>query len=77
MKKEANTTKITPDLKGCCYVCLKPIKKEGVYIGNGIFRHEACSPGTARWLKSEVGKKSNLRKYFEENEKHLDKSHSS
>lgn len=68
MKKETNIANLTPDFKDCCYVCLKPLKR-GVYIGKGIFRHESCSPGTARWLKSEVGKKSNLREYFEGREK--------
>lgn len=64
MRKEISIAE--PELKKICYVCLKPFKTEAVYIGKGVYRHESCSPGTVRWLKSEVGRQSDLRKYFEE-----------
>jgi len=35
-----------------------------VYIGQDTYRHASCEPGSAKWMKSVVGKKSSIRKYF-------------
>jgi hypothetical protein len=49
-----------------CYVCYGKIKKdEGIYIGNGMWRHGKCKPGGSTWLKSPVGRGSSLASYFE------------
>jgi len=47
--------------KDYCYVCYERIKKdEGIYIGNGMWRHKKCKPGSNRWLKSRVGQENPL-----------------
>lgn len=53
-----------------CYVCSEVIKdgQESVYIGKGMSRHEGCAPGSAKWLKSIIGRKSSLKKFFETKE---------
>lgn len=39
-----------------CYVCLKLIKLEKIYVGKGYYRHEKCVPGRNQWLKSGIKK---------------------
>lgn len=39
-----------------CYVCLKLIKSEKIYIGKGSYRHENCVPGKSKWFKSPITK---------------------
>jgi hypothetical protein len=47
--------------KDYCYVCCERIKKdEGIYIGNDMWRHKKCKPGSSRWLKSKVGQENSL-----------------
>jgi hypothetical protein len=48
-----------------CYVCLRRIKLNKVYIGNGKYRHAGCYAGSPRWMESDIGKLSSYRKYFE------------
>lgn len=47
-----------------CFVCRKVIKGEIRYIGKGMYRCEKCKPGSARWKRSSVGKKSDAREFF-------------
>jgi hypothetical protein len=54
-----------------CIICGRKINTGDYRIlgfkdGVMIYRHEACAPGSARWMKSQVGQKSNYRKYFQE-----------
>ncbi len=50
--------------KDYCYVCYGRIKnEEGIYIGNGMWRHAKCKPGSSRWLRSRVGQESHLYSY--------------
>gem|GEM_PF-5855398 len=51
-------------LQTICYVCGKVIKGKMIYIGGGLYRHVECEPGSYRWLKSPVGKKSRIRDCF-------------
>jgi hypothetical protein len=47
--------------KDYCYVCYERIKKnEGIYIGNDMWRHKKCKPGSNRWLKSKIGQETSL-----------------
>lgn len=47
--------------KDYCYVCYERIKKdEGLYIGNDMWRHKKCKPGSNRWLKSKIGQENPL-----------------
>jgi hypothetical protein len=47
--------------KDYCYVCYGRIRKdEGIYIGNDMWRHKKCKPGSSRWLKSKVGRENSL-----------------
>jgi len=47
--------------KDYCYVCYERIKNdEGIYIGNDMWRHRKCKPGSNRWLKSKVGQEKPL-----------------
>lgn len=47
-----------------CFVCNRVIKGEIRYIGKGMYRCEKCKPGSARWKRSSVGKKSDAREFF-------------
>jgi len=51
-------------LQTICYVCGKIIKGKEICIGNNMYRHQRCRPGTYRWLHSHAGKKSIFRKLF-------------
>ena len=45
--------------KEYCYVCGQRIKKdEGLHVGNGIWRHKKCKPGSSPWLRSSLSKES-------------------
>ncbi len=46
---------------GACYVCGREIKTGLVYIGQGLYRHESCYPGSLRWINSAAGRASMLR----------------
>jgi len=36
-----------------CYVCCRRIPKlKGVCVGKGLWRHQACKPGSRRWAGS-------------------------
>lgn len=38
-----------------CYVCCKKIPSEkGVCVGQGLWRHQSCRPGSRSWLGSDV-----------------------
>lgn len=51
--------KIEKDLSDkICYVCLKQIKELKIYIGKNMFRHPKCIPGSSKWLKSKISKKT-------------------
>ncbi len=48
-----------------CYVCGGPIRENPLYIGQGKYRHRSkCAPGSEQWMRSEVGKASQARRYF-------------
>lgn len=49
-----------------CYVCGLEIEDKPFGVGHDKYRHENCEPGSARWLKSEHGKKSEFYQFFEE-----------
>lgn len=54
-----------------CIICERKIntgdyKILGFKEGEMIYRHEACAPGSARWMKSKIGEVSSFRKYFKE-----------
>ena len=57
--------------KAYCIICEKKILT-GDYRILGfkgeemIFRHEACAPGSVKWMKSQIGQTSQWRKYFKE-----------
>jgi hypothetical protein len=55
----------------CCYICNHPIKNmhsdHTTIICTDpevIARHNGCAPGSAKWLNSEYGAKSNIRQYY-------------
>ena len=52
--------------KRTCYVCNKVIQGNPVYICGDKWRHERCSPGSKRWMRSDVGKSSDSRSYYPE-----------
>ncbi len=38
-----------------CYVCCRRISNEkGVCVGQGLWRHEACKPGSRSWTVSDI-----------------------
>ena len=42
-----------------CYVCAKKIKDgDGQYLCKDTWRHHDCCPGSTKWLRSSIGKKS-------------------
>jgi hypothetical protein len=47
-----------------CFVCKSKIAENPVHIGEGIFRHKRCAPGSKKWMESEVGTKSPYREFF-------------
>ena len=54
-----------------CIICERRINTGDYRIlgfkdGVMIYRHEACAPGSARWMKSKIGEASSYRKYFKE-----------
>jgi len=49
-----------------CFVCLRRVKLNPVYIGNGKYRHSGCYAGSPRWMKSDIGKASKYRNLFKE-----------
>jgi hypothetical protein len=47
--------------KDYCYVCCRRIgKDEGICVGQGLWRHRKCKPGSRRWLKSKAGRENPL-----------------
>jgi len=51
--------------KDYCYVCGKRIKQnEGLHIGNNLWRHKVCKPGSAHWLRSTVAKDESTLEIF-------------
>lgn len=47
-----------------CFVCGRVINGKIKYIGKDMYRHENCKPGSARWMRSYVGRKSGFRDFF-------------
>jgi len=52
-----------------CIICEKRIRTGDYRIlgfkdGKEVYRHEACAPGTAKWMQSQIGMTSVYRKYF-------------
>ncbi|HNZ57842.1 MAG TPA: hypothetical protein PKM38_00525 [Syntrophorhabdaceae bacterium] len=41
-----------------CYVCHRWIKKDGLYIGNGVWRHAKCKPKDIISLRDKTTTKS-------------------
>lgn len=35
-----------------CYVCGGEIRTEPVYIASGVYRHQRCEPGSARYMRN-------------------------
>ncbi len=51
--------------KDYCYVCGKRIKEnEGLHIGNNLWRHKVCKPGSAHWLRSSLAKEESTLTIF-------------
>jgi len=51
-----------------CFVCGRPVDMgQGVYIGQGRWRHGKCGPGSKKWLRSERAVRSGLRHLFVKN----------
>lgn len=47
--------------KDYCYVCYQRIKKdEGICVGQDLWRHQKCKPGSRKWLKSKAGQENPL-----------------
>ncbi len=45
-----------------CYVCCKRIEPDkGIAVGQGLWRHEGCKPGSRKWSQSNIGSRSALR----------------
>lgn len=41
--------------KDTCYVCCKTIKPDkGVCVGQGLWRHLSCKPGSRSWSGSDI-----------------------
>lgn len=58
-----------------CIICERKIKTGDYQIlgfrnGEMVYRHEACVPGSSRWMKSRIGQESDYRKYFKEEVNH-------
>lgn len=57
--------------KVLCYVCNNGLdRSKAVYIGlnkkdQPLYRHQRCAPGTVKWLNSKVGRKSEIKTFFE------------
>lgn len=47
-----------------CYVCEHKITGQPQYIGQDMYRHKRCEPGSARWFNSARAKVSELAPYF-------------
>lgn len=41
-----------------CYVCHQWIKKDGLYVGNGIWRHAKCKPIDGKLAKKKTVEKT-------------------
>lgn len=57
--------------KSYCIICKKQLltgdyRILGFKNDEMIYRHEACAPGSTKWMKSQVGQTSPWRKYFKE-----------
>jgi hypothetical protein len=40
---------------GTCYVCCKMIApNKGICVGQGLWRHAACKPGSRKWAQSNM-----------------------
>lgn len=63
-KATAGGSKDFLKLQTICYVCGKEIRDRDVCIGKGLYRHTSCEPGSSRWLKSSVSKRSCVRDCF-------------
>ena len=38
-----------------CYVCCKSIApNKGICVGQGLWRHEGCKPGSRKWSQSSI-----------------------
>lgn len=64
-KKQKAPTLKARESHEMCYVCKRPIQKHPVYIGQELYRHIRCAPGSARWMRSDIGMLSEVREYFE------------
>lgn len=51
-----------------CYICNRRINSHPVYICGGLHRHGSCEAGSERWLSSDIGLKSKLKKHFINNQ---------
>ena len=49
-----------------CFICYK--KDASIYIGNGLWRHEGCVPGSSKWMKSFTGKRGSMHSLFKRSE---------
>jgi hypothetical protein len=49
-----------------CYVCNRTITGDPVYIGQELYRHKRCEPGSARWMQSARAEISDVTEYFVE-----------
>ncbi len=67
--RKGQKSAITERTAHICYVCNKDISGITTYITGGLFRHDRCAPGSARWLASARARVSGLTEFFEREEK--------
>ena len=53
-----------------CYVCGNKITGQPIDIGGELHRHIRCEPGSARWMKSDRAKVSELTQFFQKGDQH-------
>jgi len=50
--KERSKGSITPPVNVQCVYCTQRIRSNPVYIGQEMYRHRRCVPGSKRWKES-------------------------
>jgi hypothetical protein len=68
---ESRKTGNTAPENAFCIYCERKINTGDYRIigyrdGEKVYRHDACAPGSARWMKSKIGQTSGYRRYFKE-----------
>lgn len=72
-KRNGQAGNLTISAVKFCYVCNKEIKRNSVYIGQNLYRHTRCHPGSRKWMKWAKNKKEHrwfynlFRRYYDVN----------